>query len=224
MCEWKFLSKFALQKMDFLHQMNDTDIFQTMRDILVAESKAVASIPVTEAYPRAIELIMHHVHKLGGKIVASGMGKAGQIATNIATTLASTGTPSVSLHPSDAQHGDLGVIQPNDLLLLVSNSGKTREMLELVELARGMWPEIPIIVITSNTSSPLAAKANVVLATGGAPEVCPLGLTPTTSTTLMSVIGDVLVVNIMKIIGFTTEDYAKRHHGGYLGIVSRGEK
>lgn len=140
---------------------------------------------------------------------------------NISTTFSSTGTPSVFMHPSEAQHGDLGVIQRHDLLLLLSNSGKTREILELIELARVLNPEIPIIVITGDADSILAQTGDVTLWTGGAPEVCPLGLTPTTSTTMMTVIGDVLVVSTMKAIGFSTEDYAKRHHGGYLGHKSR---
>lgn len=192
-----------------------------MRSILDAESQAIRSIPVTDAYVRAVELITDRVHKRGGKLVASGMGKAGQIAMNIATTFASTGTPAVNLHPSEAQHGDLGIIQPNDVLLLISNSGKTREIKELIQLARGLYLDLPIILITGNPDSEVAQAADVVLATGGAPEVCPLGLTPTTSTTMMTVIGDVLVVNTMQATGFTREDYAKRHHGGYLGTQAR---
>lgn len=198
-----------------------TDILATMRSILDAESQAIRSIPVTDAYVRAVELITDRVHKRGGKLVASGMGKAGQIAMNIATTFASTGTPAVNLHPSEAQHGDLGIIQPNDVLLLISNSGKTREIKELIQLARGLYHDLPIILITGNPDSEVAQAADVVLATGGAPEVCPLGLTPTTSTTMMTVIGDVLVVNTMQSTGFTREDYAKRHHGGYLGTQAR---
>lgn len=194
-----------------------------MREILEAESKAIMSIPVSDAYEKAVALIIEHVHRRGGKLVTSGMGKAGQIAMNISTTFASTGTPSVNLHPSEAQHGDLGILQPNDLLLLISNSGKTNEIIELIKLAHGLYPGMPLIVITGNAESPLAAQADVVLVTGNAPEVCPLGLTPTTSTTMMTVIGDVLVVNTMRITGFSRCDYAKRHHGGYLGTVSRGE-
>ena len=152
------------------------------------------------------------------------MGKAGQIAMNIATTFSSTGIPSVFLHPSEAQHGDLGVMQDNDVMLLLSNSGKTREILELVMLAKRMKNDLRIIVITGNSDSELARIADVTLWTGGSPEVCPLGLTPTTSTTLMTVIGDVLVVNVMRTTGFTKEMYAMRHHGGYLGKVSRGEE
>lgn len=198
-------------------------IKESMRQILKAEAEAVLAIPVTDDYEKAVELIMEHVHRRKGKLVTSGMGKAGQIAMNIATTFSSTGTPSVNLHPSEAQHGDLGIIQADDVMLLISNSGKTREIIQLVELARNLYPQLPFIVITGNPDSPLATDANVTLLTGGAPEVCPLGLTPTTSTTMMTVIGDVLVVNVMRLTGFTRADYAKRHHGGYLGHLSREE-
>lgn len=197
------------------------NVQETMKQILEAESKAVMNIPVTDGYEKAVDLIVEQVHVKGGKLVTSGMGKAGQIAMNIATTFASTGIPAVCLHPSEAQHGDLGVVQKNDVMLLLSNSGKTREILELVTLARRLNPEIKFIVITGNDKSALAEMADVCLYTGGAPEVCPLGLTPTTSTTMMTVMGDVLVVSTMLATGFTKQEYAKRHHGGYLGEQSR---
>ncbi|MEZ3590421.1 MAG: SIS domain-containing protein [Muribaculaceae bacterium] len=196
---------------------------ESMRQILRAESEAIMAIPVTDGYDRAVELIIEHVHRRGGKLVTSGMGKAGQIALNIATTFSSTGTPAVNLHPGEAQHGDLGVLQPNDVMLLISNSGKTCEIIQLVHLARNLYPSIPLIVITGNPDSELARVADVTLPTGNAPEVCPLGMTPTTSTTMMTVIGDVLVVNVMRLTGFTRTEYAKRHHGGYLGEKSRGD-
>lgn len=194
---------------------------ESMREILEAESRAIKNIPVSDQYDKAVELIIEHVHRRHGKLVTSGMGKAGQIALNIATTFSSTGTPSVNLHPSEAQHGDLGLLQPNDVMLLISNSGKTREIIDLVRLARNLYEQLPLIVITGNADSELAAIADVTLLTGGSPEVCPLGLTPTTSTTMMTVIGDVLVVNVMRLTEFTRNDYAKRHHGGYLGEQSR---
>ncbi len=196
---------------------------ESMQAILDAESRAVRDIPYTPGYDKAVELIVEHVHRRGGKLVTSGMGKAGQIAMNIATTFSSTGTPAVNLHPSEAQHGDLGVLQPNDLMLLISNSGKTREIVDLVALARKLYPQLPLIVITGDPASELAGVADVTLPTGGAPEVCPLGLTPTTSTTVMTVIGDILVVNVMTRTGFTKAEYALRHHGGYLGHKSREE-
>ena len=192
-----------------------------MQSILTAESRAIAAIPYSDDYDRAVELIVEHVHRRGGKLVTSGMGKAGQIALNIATTFSSTGIPAVNLHPSEAQHGDLGVLQPNDVMLLVSDSGRTREILDLVVLARNLYEAVPIIVIRGNADSPLARMADASLVTADAEEVCPLGLTPTTSTTMMTVIGDILVVNVMRLTGFTRADYAKRHHGGYLGTVSR---
>ncbi len=201
-----------------------SDIQQSMRKILESESRAIANIPVSDAYDRAVELIVEHVYRRGGKLVTSGMGKAGQIAMNIATTFSSTGIPAVNLHPSEAQHGDLGVLQPNDVMLLISNSGKTCEIIDLVHLTHNLYPQVPLIVITGNPDSELSSMADVTLATGASPEVCPLGLTPTTSTTMMTVIGDVLVVNVMRITGFTREDYALRHHGGYLGRKSRGSE
>lgn len=188
-----------------------------MRDILAREAAAVEAIPVTDGYQQAVDLIVEHVHGRGGKLVTSGMGKAGQIAMNIATTFCSTGTPAVFLHPSEAQHGDLGILQKNDIMLLLSNSGKTREIIDLISLASNLNPRLPFIVITGDPESELAHRADVTLSTGGAPEVCPLGLTPTTSTTMMTVMGDVLVVGTMKAIEFPVEEYAKRHHGGYLG-------
>jgi arabinose-5-phosphate isomerase len=189
--------------------------------VLQHEAQAIQNIPVSENFEKAIQLIYQQVHEKGGKLVSSGMGKAGEIAQNISTTFSSTGTPAVFLHPSDAQHGDLGVIQPDDVLLLISNSGKTREILELVELADRLYKDLPLIVITSKAESELAKTSDVCLLTGDPEEVCPLGLSPTTSTTVMTVIGDVLIVLMMDKIGFTYEEYSKRHHGGYLGSRSR---
>ena len=169
----------------------------SIQELLQKEAQAVLNIPVTDAYERAVELIVEQVHRKKGKLVTSGMGKAGQIAMNIATTFCSTGIPSVFLHPSEAQHGDLGILQENDLLLLISNSGKTREIVELTQLAHNLNPGLKFIVITGNPDSPLAHESNVCL------------------------IGDILVVQTMKETGFTIEDYSKRHHGGYLGEKSR---
>jgi len=185
------------------------------------EAEAILNIPMTDTYEEAIKVIHNCVHLNNGKLITSGMGKAGQIAVNIATTFSSTGTPSVYLHPSDAQHGDLGVVQKNDALLLISNSGKTREIIELIDLARRLYSDIPIIAITSNMESTVANEAAVVLNTGNPKEVCALGLSPTTSTTTMTVIGDILVVQMMKKINFSNRDYSLRHHGGYLGEKSR---
>ena len=194
---------------------------ESIRKVIEHEAQAIKNIPVDDGFIKAIELIHQQVHVKKGKLVASGMGKAGQIALNIATTFSSTGTPSIFLHPSDSQHGDLGVIQENDILLLISNSGKTREIIELVELAENLHPGLPLIVISSNPDGILTKNADAFIYTGNPKEVCPLGLSPTTSTTVMTVIGDALVVSMMNKIGFTNEEYAKRHHGGYLGDKSR---
>jgi len=196
-------------------------MIEKIKNIFQAEADAIRNIPVTEGYKNAIDLIYERVHIKKGKLVTSGMGKAGQIAHDIATTFSSTGTPAVFLHPSEAQHGDLGIIQENDALIVISNSGKTREILELLDLKDNLFPGLPVIVITGNADSQLAIKADALILTGNPKEVCILGLTPTTSTTVMTVIGDALVVLMMEKTGFTAEGYAKRHHGGYLGIRSR---
>jgi arabinose-5-phosphate isomerase len=201
--------------------MDEAMIMDDIKRILRQEAEAVLNIPVTEDYGKAVDLIVEYVHKRTGKLITSGMGKAGQVAMNMATTFSSTGTPAFFLHPSEAQHGDLGIVRANDLMLLVSNSGRTRELLELVDLTSGLAPEMKFIVITANPDSDLAQKATVCLLTGAPREVCILGLTPTTSTTVMTVIGDILVVNTMRRIGFGNKDYALRHHGGYLGSKSR---
>lgn len=194
---------------------------ENISSILEHEAEAIRNIPISDNYTKAIELIVEQVNRKKGKLVTSGMGKAGQIAQNIATTFSSTGTPAIFLHPSEAQHGDLGILQENDIMLVISNSGKTREIIELISLARNLIPTIKFIVITSNADSMLAQESDVCLLTGNPAEVCVLGLTPTTSTTIMTVIGDILVVGTMKQIGFSPADYAKRHHGGYLGDKSR---
>ena len=196
-------------------------MISAIKELLQKEAQAVLNIPVTDAYPQAVELIVEQIYRKKGKLVTSGMGKAGQIAMNIATTFCSTGIPAVFLHPSEAQHGDLGILQENDLLLLISNSGKTREIVELTELANRLNPSLKKIVITGNLESPLAKAADICLATGHPDEVCLLGMTPTTSTTMMTVIGDILVVETMRKTRFTIEEYSKRHHGGYLGQRSR---
>ena len=181
------------------------------------EVKAIKNIPINGIIENVIDVIFQNVHLKNGKVVVSGMGKAGQIGMNIATTLSSTGTPAVSIHQSEAQHGDLGLLQKNDVLLLISNSGKTREILEFIDLAKNLYNNIPVISLTGDQNSPLAKVSNECLFTGNPKEICPLGLTPTTSTTVMTVVGDILVVSMMKKIKFSKEDYAKRHHSGYLG-------
>lgn len=154
-------------------------------------------------------------------MIVSGVGKAGEIGTKIANTLCSTGTPAYFLKPLEAQHGDLGLVKRQDILLLLSNSGKTREILELIEQVRHLHGKMDIITLTRNAESPLAKAGDVNLLTGPTEEICPLGLTPTISTTIMTVIGDLLVVGLMERIGFTKEQYGLRHHSGYLGQKAR---
>lgn len=197
------------------------ETLKSIQDILHREAAAVLNIPITDAFEQAVDAIVEQVHAKGGKLVTSGMGKAGQIAENIATTFCSTGIPAVFLHPSEAQHGDLGILQDDDIILFISNSGKTREIVELTRLVKVLVPDLKFIAITGNPDSPLAKEADICISTGNPKEVCPLGMTPTTSTTVMTVIGDILVVEVMKRTGFTIEDYSKRHHGGYLGEKSR---
>ncbi|MEL6589952.1 MAG: SIS domain-containing protein [Bacteroidota bacterium] len=196
---------------------------ERMAEILRQEASAIAAIPLTDAIPQAVELIYQQVHQKGGKIIMSGMGKAGQIGHNMATTFCSTGTPATFLHPSEAQHGDLGILQQNDLLFLISNSGKTREIIELISLAEQLVPDIPRIVISGSMDSPLAKSGAIMIHTGAPKEVCPLDLTPTTSTTVMTVIGDMLTVLLMEKIQFSAEDYARRHHSGYLNQKARNQ-
>jgi len=188
-----------------------------IQSLIEKEIDAIKNIPIDGNIEEAIDLIIKTVHKDNGKVVVSGMGKAGQIGHNISMTLSSTGTASVFIHPSEAQHGDLGIIQKNDLLFLISNSGRTREIIEMEVLAKRLYPSIPIICLTGNPNSELAKISDITIETGKPKEICPLGLTPTTSTTVMTIVGDLLVVLLMEKIGFTKEDYAKRHHSGYLG-------
>ena len=191
---------------------------ESIKKLIQKEIEAISNIPLDNNYKGAVDLI-----KGCNKLVTSGMGKAGQIALNISTTFSSTGTPSVYLHPSEAQHGDLGILQEGDVLLLLSNSGKTREILELIQLAKNIYPNVNIISITGKKESELCKESDICLHIGDAEEICPLGLTPTISTTLMTVMGDLLVVETMKAIEFTKEDYSKRHHSGYLGQKSKEE-
>ena len=194
---------------------------EDIRQVFLTESQAIKNIPVTGQYAEAVELIFDHVHIRKGKLVTSGLGKAGEIAHSISTLFSSTGTPAIFLHPSEAQHGDLGVLQENDVLMVVSNSGETREVIELLDLTGKLYPLMPVILICGNERSNLAKRSVICIATGHPEEVCPLGLAPTTSTTVMAAIGDALVVLMMKKVGFTKEEYAKRHHGGYMKQIEK---
>ncbi len=150
-----------------------------------------------------------------GKVVVSGMGKSGHIANKIAATLASTGTPAHSLHPGEASHGDLGMISRNDAMVLLSNSGETAELNDLLAYSR--IQQIPMVAIVGRAKSTLGDSADVALILPSAPEACPLGLAPTTSTTMMLALGDALAVAMMERRGFSADQYHNLHPGGALG-------
>ncbi len=184
------------------------------KEILTLESEAIRNIPLDNNLLKAVDLIV----ACKGKVVASGMGKAGIIAKKISSTLSSTGTPSLFLHPGEAQHGDLGMLSKEDILLVLSNSGKTRELVELVDLSNRLFNDkVHVIAITANAESDLAKLSDAVLSIGSVEEACSLGMAPTTSTTAMLALGDVLCMLVMEEIQFTKEEFLKRHHGGYLG-------
>lgn len=195
-----------------------------IKKLINKEIEGIRNIPVTDNFEKAVNLIYANVHKHNSKVVCAGIGKAGQIALTIATTFSSTGTPAIFLHPTEAQHGDLGVLREHDVLFLISNSGKTREVIELFELLKALYKNIKTIAIVGNPDSPLAKAADVTLLTGHSPEIDPLGLVPTTSTTTMSVLGDILVILLMEKIKFTKEKYSKLHHAGYIGHKAKGGK
>lgn len=196
-------------------------ITEKLKSLVSCEIESISSIPLDGQIEKAVDLIYEKTHKQQGKVVVSGVGKAGYVGRAISSTFCSTGTSSVFLDALDAQHGDLGVLQSQDVLFLISNSGMTREIIELAELSLSLHPEIKIILLSKNPESELAKLADICVLTGAPTEICPLGLTPTTSTTVMGVVGDLIVVLLLEKIGFTKEMYAARHHGGYLGKKAR---
>ena len=193
----------------------------SVKDVLAAEGAAILNIPESNPFAACVELFLESRQR-GGKLIIAGVGKAGEVGKKMAVTFCSVGLPTVFLHPLEAQHGDLGLLTDNDVLFLISNSGETREVIELEILAKRLIPSLKIVALTGKYTSALAKVADYALWTGDTEEVCPLGLTPTTSTTVMSVIGDVLAVLLVHVTGYKTEDYALRHHSGYLGKAARG--
>jgi arabinose-5-phosphate isomerase len=165
------------------------------QEILNLEAEAIKSIPLDENLLTAVDLIVN----CKGKVIASGMGKAGIIAKKVASTMSSTGTPSLFMHPGEAQHGDLGMLSKDDILLLFSNSGKTRELIELVALGNRLYNDkVHAISITANAESDLAKISDATLCIGNVTEACSLGMAPTTSTTAMLALGDVLSMLVME--------------------------
>ena len=166
---------------------------------------------IDDSFERACELML----QCRGRVVVTGMGKSGHIGKKIAATLASTGTPAMFVHPGEASHGDLGMITPQDVVLALSNSGSTAEVVTLLPLLKRM--DTPLISMTGNTDSILAKAADVSLDASISEEACPLDLAPTSSTTVALVLGDALAIALLEARGFTAEDFAFSHPGGALG-------
>lgn len=177
------------------------------------EKEAVARLEqqIDANFIKACELIL----QCKGRVVVSGVGKSGHIARKIAATLASTGTPAMFVHPAEASHGDMGMITRDDLILAISYSGGSEEILNLLPLFKRLG--VPLIAMTGNPTSPLAENANAHLSIKVETEACPLNLAPTSSTTVTTVLGDALAIALLEARGFTAEDFAFSHPGGTLG-------
>jgi len=193
--------------------VNKSVLLQRAKTVLEIEARGITSMidRLDDNFARAIELL----YGCRGKVVVTGMGKSGLIGRKISATLASTGTPSFFLHSGDAVHGDIGMIMKGDVILAVSNSGDTDEILKL--LPHFKLHEFKLIVMTGKPDSTLAQAGDVVLDVGVAEEACPLGLAPTASTTAALAVGDALAVVLLEKKGFKEEDFAIRHPGGILG-------
>jgi arabinose-5-phosphate isomerase len=209
--------------------VNPQSILKRAADVLRIESNGIVSIAerLDKNFVRAVELL----ESCSGKVVVTGMGKSGLICRKIAATLASTGTPAFFLHAGDALHGDLGMIKQGDVILALSNSGETDEILKLLPHIRHYG--LKLVVMTGKLDSTLARAGDVVLDVKVPEEACPLGLAPTASTTAALAMGDALAVVVLERKGFKEEDFALRHPGGILGrrlllrveeLMHRGEE
>ena len=183
------------------------------RDVLATEAKAIVALSARLGAPfvAAVELILN----CHGRIVVAGIGKSGHIGRKLAATLASTGTPAFFVHPADASHGDLGMITPDDIVLMLSNSGETDELVALVPHLKREGARL--VALTGNEDSSLAQAADVHLDAAVDVEACPLGLAPTASTTAALALGDALALALLDARGFSAEDFARSHPGGALG-------
>ena len=192
---------------------NSELILQKAKQTILAESQAIAylSALIDRNLVNAVSCILESK----GRVVVTGIGKSANIATKIVATLNSTGTPSIFMHAADAIHGDLGIIQKNDVVVCISKSGNTPEIKVLIPLIKNSQNKI--IAITGNTDSYLGKNADFVLNTYVEKEACPNNLAPTTSTTAQLVMGDVLAVCLLELKGFSSKDFAKFHPGGALG-------
>jgi len=184
-----------------------------LKQVVVIEANAISGLldQLDNAALEAVRLIS----QLSGRLVVSGMGKSGHIARKVAATFASTGTPAFFVHPAEAQHGDLGMIQPEDIVLAISYSGETEEIKEIAPILKRMGT--PLIAITGNPESSLARLANLHLGARVEEEACPLNLAPTASTTAALALCDALAMGVLELRGFKPEDFARSHPGGSLG-------
>jgi arabinose-5-phosphate isomerase len=193
--------------------MNDNQLVQVATEVISLEAAAVNGLLVNigDNFVQAC----HIIAACKGRVVVTGMGKSGHIAGKIAATLASTGTPAFFIHPGEASHGDLGMITQQDVLLALSNSGETEEILTLLPIIKRL--AVPMIAMTGRVSSTLAKFSSAHLSNAVEKEACSLGLAPTASTTAALVMGDALAVTLMTMRGFTCDDFAMSHPGGSLG-------
>ena len=183
------------------------------RETLDIEAAAVLGLKdrLGDSFARALALIL----RASGRVVVMGMGKSGHVGRKIAATLASTGTPAMFVHPAEASHGDLGMIQPQDVVLAISNSGESDELVSILPLVKRLGA--PLVAITGRADSTLARHADTVLDGSVEKEACPLNLAPTASTTAQLALGDALAVALLDARGFRAEDFARSHPGGALG-------
>jgi arabinose-5-phosphate isomerase len=192
---------------------DQSEIIKRGQRVIRIEAEAVASLEsrIGESFARAVEMI----YKSKGRVVLTGMGKSGIVARKIVATLNSTGSPSMFLHPSDAVHGDFGMVRKDDVVVCFSKSGDTPELHQLLPLFRRI--EVPVIAITGNLNSRLAQDADISLDVSVREEACPYDLAPTSSTTAMLALGDALAMALLEKRNFTMEDFALYHPGGTLG-------
>lgn len=195
--------------------MEDFDVLKEASRVLQAEATSLnkASDNLGQDFVAAVELLQ--VAAPSGRVIVVGMGKSGHIGNKIAATLASTGTPAFAVHPAEAGHGDLGMITLNDVVLGISQSGKSDELLQILPYIKRHG--IKLVAMTGNAKSPLGIAADVVINTGVETEACPLGLAPTTSTTLTLALGDALAVCLLQQSGFDSNNFAETHPNGLLG-------
>jgi arabinose-5-phosphate isomerase len=183
------------------------------REVLTTEAAALTRL--AEELPDSFGPAMEMLLTIPGRIIVSGMGKSGHVAAKIAATFASTGSPAQCVHPGEASHGDLGMITPNDAVILISNSGETKELADMI--AHCARFSVPLVAMTRRADSTLGQAADHVLLMPDAPEACAIGMAPTTSTTLAMALGDALAVAMMKHRGFDRSNFAAFHPGGTLG-------